>query len=139
VLGWYSIYQHVRLRSDDCGIDEPKEEEAANERAYRRVRSIGVFPLPLSAMVLDETNELTLVKLLICLQIHLIPYGTLSMLSIIVLRKVLAISMSIVRRGTMMAWTSALLAAASGATPRGSDAGRAPVSSSIWSTICSYT
>lgn len=74
---------------------------------------------------------LTLVKLLICLQIHLIPYGTDSILSIIVARNELAISMSIVIRGMMIAWTSGLAAAISGATPRGREGGRDPVSSSI--------
>ena len=83
--------------------------------------------------------SLTLVRLLICLQIHLIPYGTVSILSIMVLRNVFAISINMVNRGTMMAWTSLFAAAVSGGTPRGSDGGRVPVSSSICWIICSYT
>lgn len=59
------------------------------------------------------------------------------MLSIMVSRKLLAISMSIVKRGAMIAWTSGLEAATSGGTPRGRFAGSVPVSSSIWFTICS--
>ena len=84
-------------------------------------------------------QRLTLVKLLICLQIHLIPYGTVSILSIIVVKKVFAISINIVNLGWMIACTSALAAATSGATPRGREAGRVPASSSICCIICSYT
>ena len=57
----------------------------------------------------------------------------------IVVRNELAISISMVIRGWMMASTSGLLAATSGATPRGSEGGSVPVSSSICWIICSYT
>jgi hypothetical protein len=73
----------------------------------------------------------TLVKDLICLQIHRIPYGTVSIPSIIVAKNVLAISINIVNRGTIMACTSALAAATSGGTPLGNEGGKVPVSSSI--------
>jgi hypothetical protein len=53
------------------------------------------------------------------------------MLSIIVNKKLLAISISMVRRGAMIAWTSGFSAAISGATPRGKLGGSEPVSSSI--------
>lgn len=79
----------------------------------------------------SNRSSLTRVKLLICLQIHLIPYGTVSILSIMVAKNVFAISMSMVSRGWMIAWTSALAAATSGGTPRGNEGGREPVSSSI--------
>lgn len=59
--------------------------------------------------------------------------------SMMVARKVFAISMSMVNRGTIIACTSALAAATSGGTPRGKEGGRAPVSSSICWIICSYT
>lgn len=61
------------------------------------------------------------------------------MLAMIVRRKDLAISISMERRGAMIFCTSALAAATSGATLRGSSSGNEPVSSSIWVTICSYT
>jgi len=53
------------------------------------------------------------------------------MLSIMVNKKLLAISMSIVKRGAMIACTSGFSAAISGATPRGRVGGSEPVSSSI--------
>lgn len=61
------------------------------------------------------------------------------MLSMMVARKELAISINIVKRGTMMACTSELAAATSGGTPRGKEGGNDPVSSSICWIICSYT
>jgi hypothetical protein len=48
----------------------------------------------------------TFVKLLICLQIHRIPYGTESIESIIVRRNEFAISINIVNLGAMMFCTS---------------------------------
>lgn len=78
-----------------------------------------------------QCNKFTLVKLRICLQIQRIPYGTVSMLSMMVSKKLLAISMSMVSRGAMIAWTSGFSAATSGATPRGRLGGKEPVSSSI--------
>lgn len=79
----------------------------------------------------------TRVRDLICLQIHRIPYGTVSMLSMMVSRKLSAISMSMTRRGWMMPLTSSLAAATSADTPRGRCSGSSPRSSSIWLIICS--
>jgi len=101
--------------------------EASDASGYFRYCQVELQPL------------LTLVRLLICLQIHRIPYGTDSMLSMIVVKKLLAISINMANLGWMIAWTSALDAASSGATPRGSDGGSVPVSSSICWIICSYT
>lgn len=148
----HSVNEHVRLGSDDGGVDESKEEEPSDERAQREVGRVRVLPLQ-DASGKDarrvsigcdvgwatRVGRLTLVRLLICLQIHLIPYGTVSMASMMVDRKLSAISMSIVRRGRMMPCTSVLAAATSGDTPRGRLSGTEPRSSSIWLIICSYT
>ena len=131
VFGRYTIYQHVRLWSYNSGIDKSQEKESTNQRTNRSIGSFWVFPLFISPFHSLLRPRLTLVNDLICLQIHRIPYGTVSMPSIMVARKVFAISMSIVNRGTIIACTSALAAATSGGTPRGNDGGRAPVSSSI--------
>lgn len=40
-----SIDEHVGLRGDDSGVDESKEEEAADERAKSKVARVGVLPL----------------------------------------------------------------------------------------------
>jgi len=139
MFGRYTIYQHVRLRSDNSGIDKPQEKESTNQRTNRSIGSFRVFPLFISSLHCPLRRGLTLVNDLICLQIHRIPYGTVSMPSIMVAKKVFAISINIVNRGTMIACTSALAAATSGGTPRGKEGGRAPVSSSICWIICSYT
>jgi hypothetical protein len=71
------------------------------------------------------------------LQIQRIPYGTLSSVSMIVDRKLFAISMSTFKRGAIIPCTSLFAAAASAPTPRGKSGGSEPVSSSICVIICS--
>lgn len=44
-FGWNSIDQHVGLRSDDCGVDKPEEEEASDQGTDCVVGSVRVFSL----------------------------------------------------------------------------------------------
>lgn len=69
---------------------------------------------------------LTLVRLLICLQIQRIPYGTISRFCKMVDKNELAMSISMVSRGAMIACTSGLAAAVSGETLRGRLSGIEP-------------
>lgn len=97
--------EHVGLRRDDGGIDEPKEEEAADEGAHGCIGRFGVLALyrfVVPALQRARARARTFVKLLICLQIHRMPYGTLSIESMMVRRKELAISMSMASRGAIM-------------------------------------
>lgn len=45
VLCWDAVDEHVRLRGDDGGIDEPEEEEPSDKRAECEFGNLWVFPL----------------------------------------------------------------------------------------------
>lgn len=79
-----------------------------------------------------------LVNDLICLQIQRIPYGMLSNELMMVVRKLLAISIRVSRRGKIIACTSGLDVAISGVTLLIISGGKGP-SSSIAAMTSSYT
>jgi hypothetical protein len=135
------VDQHVRLWRDNRRIDKAKKEKSTDKRANRYVGSLRIFSLPFllrkNSQIKEQTDGRTRVRLRICLHIQRIPYGTSSKLSMMVTRKLFAISINMVNLGAMMACTSGLVEAISGGTPRGRFSGREPVSSSIWLIICS--
>lgn len=45
MLRGYSLHQHIRLRSDDGGVDKTEEEEPANQGADSIVGGIGILAL----------------------------------------------------------------------------------------------